>query len=235
MKRSLLFLLTALLVIGFAAPTSWAFVKVFKHDQFSSSIYNAAEEIPETSAALPSFAKGEAFGQIYRPDPSEYPVTIEGVDVFLGGPVNPAEPPLGAAAIIEVYIGDEEPGNPGPPASAEKFSVPTADMMLEGAAGGGGNTKLAPNTAMRLNFSYDDPDGHPPVVQSGQIWIMIRFQNDSPYNDAEWGFQCSDLLVPCGCQPVATLHDSVATPSANILNIFEDIVEILSAYEIGEA
>ena len=195
---------------------SAAVPKYYKHDQFSQNIASAAEDITALELqVLPSFAKGEAFGQMFVPDPGDYPITITGVDLFLGAPPLDSNP-SGVHVDIEIYNGVGS--GPQPPASAKKFVINSSEVMVEGGLDAGKPWKGG--SAIPVDFDPGDPDGAPDVVYSGNIWFMIRFINAGTAGDSEWGpLTCSAL--PCGCQAVASIHDDIYTPHANILHIFD--------------
>ena len=212
-------------LIAVALTMAWstqatAITKTFKYDEFSTSIYSAADEISTQGLSVQAaYGQGEAFGQIYRPEAGEYPVTIQGVDFFFAGPPN-AETVLKSTAVLEVYIG---PGDgPAPPADADFFSVSTADMMLQG-AGADDGADITGNSAIRMEFNYDDPDGHPPTVQAGNnIWVMLRYPVSPWVEEEDWGLNPGSCM-PCGCQAFGSMHDSAPTENANILNWFNPL------------
>ena len=177
---------------------------VLKHDQYDASITAAADEVSEASMglALPGFAKGEAFGQMYAPGPMDYPLRISGVDIFVGAPLLAAEP-SGVQVDIEIYSG--EATGPAPPASAKKFSI---------------SKSLKGGSAIQVAFDASDPDGAPDLVYSGKVWLMIRFTDTGTADDADWGpGSCS--VLPCGCQAVSPIHDDLYTPQANVMHFFD--------------
>ena len=99
MKR---FALTTIALTMAWSTQATAITKTFKYDEFSTSIYSAADEISTQGLSVQAaYGKGEAFGQIYRPEAGEYPVTIQGVDFFFAGPPN-AETVLKSTAVREV-------------------------------------------------------------------------------------------------------------------------------------
>lgn len=195
-----------------------ATAKTYKYDQFPADLSAAAAAVQgQPLATQPGFAKGEAFGQFYRPDPGDYPIQITGIDLILAAP--PGAPTLSTHAVIEVWLTSGD--GPSPGKSSPDFSISTADLFNPNTGTAG--VPLVGNTAISLSFDMQDPDGHPPVIKSGNFLVMVRFTEDAKSMATEWGTaQC--MAVPglsCGCQNVGTLHDQTSTPKANVLNYIE--------------
>jgi hypothetical protein len=188
---------------------------VFKYDQFPEDIGAAAQQVSGIPLATqPGFVAGEGFGQTYRPDPSQYPIEIQGIDVIVAAPPNGGKGE--ADATIEIWLHDGDL----PAGGAPSFSLSTGDVFnpLTGDFG----APLTGNAATQFEFDWTDPEGHPPVIDSGNFTVLIRFSNPSADLSAEWGsFQCSqqELLGMCGCQQVGTLNDQATTKKSNVLSI----------------
>ncbi|MCB9726945.1 MAG: IPT/TIG domain-containing protein [Deltaproteobacteria bacterium] len=225
--RSAVVALIACLGTGLAAEASAA-TKLYKYDQYPDGIDSAATAIGSALARTVSgYAQGEAFGVIYAPSVSDYPITIESLDlvvpgVCVEGNINPYKTP----ATIEMWFGDA-PG-PAPPKTEPDWSIDTTDLLVDAGAGSTAGTYLTPNTALHITFDPDDPGGHPPQVFSGRIWVALRFPLEAKDYSTEWeacqapgstiSGSCKAPLNACGCQPVGTLHDGAITPQVNILN-----------------
>jgi len=192
--------------------------KTFKHDQFSTNIVDAASQISGLPLSVqPGFCQGEAFGQVYHPEPADYPLKIIGVDLFLAAPPNGGVD--SAHAQVEFWYGNS--GSATPPVAEPDFVVGT-DELFDSTTGEFG-MPLEGNAAMQLDFDWNDPEGHPPLLAEGSFRVVVRFQGPSTDLQAEWGTsQCSlqpDLGMG-GCQPVGVIFDQATTPEANLLHIY---------------
>jgi hypothetical protein len=198
--------------------TSWAVPKIYKHDQFSANLNDAAGQITGVSLAVqPGFTNNEAFGQTYIPDVGDYPVQITGVDLVMAAP--PLAPTLTSPARIEIWNDDGTSLGAGPNADAPIFAIDTSDLFNPATQELGLN--LQGNTALSIQFDLNEPDGAPPLITSGRIWVMIRYALPAKDLSIEWGdFQC--LSVPevgiCGCQNVAPIVDQSPNKQVNIMH-----------------
>ncbi|TNF28091.1 MAG: hypothetical protein EP329_18445, partial [Deltaproteobacteria bacterium] len=219
MKRLALVSLAALtfaLTSFTAARPAGAVPHVYKHDQFPEDFTAALAQINGSAVAVqPGFVQGEAFGQIFRPSPSAYPLQITGFDLILAAP--PLNPSLTANAQIEVYNTDSTGPDPGTQplfvASTGGIFNPSTQELGLPLQGGVGYT---------ITFDLEDPENHPPLIFGGNIFLVIRF-TDAPTETTSnaWGdIQCIYWpdLGGCGCQAVATIQDQVTTPYANVMH-----------------
>ncbi len=190
---------------------------VFKHDQFSDSIASAAEQINGIPLATqPGWVYGEAFGALYKPSANAYPVKFTAVDIVMAAPPNGGTGKVHAD--IEFYFHDSNSADPGK--ITPDFVLSTTDVF--DAMSGQDGMPLTGNTAISYEFDQGDPDGHPPVLNSGNFTVAVRFKGQAADLQAEWGtFQCTQaaMLGMCGCQQVGTLHDQATTASANVMHI----------------
>ena len=217
MKRLFSHFLFAAVWLGLLFPATAEELKVYKNDQFPGDINQAAEQISGIALATqPGFVKGEAFGAVFHPDPADYPVKIQGVDLFM------AKPPNGGAgetdAIIEIWYHNGSSADPGK--ASPDFSLSTYDVFNPMTQDFG--MPIQGNTAMQFQFDWEDPEGHPPILTEGSFTVMIRFMQQSESLTSEWGsFQCQQMadLGMCGCQQVGTLNDQATTKNANIMHI----------------
>ena len=213
MKRMLPLVVIGLLVAG----TTHAAEFTYKYDQFSEEIVTAASQISGAPTSVQAgYAKGEAFGQLYKPNAAHYPIKIMGLDLML------AKPPNGEVttdyADIEIYFVDGNSANPG--MDTPTFSISTSDIFDP--ATGQDGVKLEGGTGLRIDFDWDDVSGHPPILFEGNFLVMVRFTGPSKSLVDEWGIsQCLKEFGAglCGCQPVGTVHDGATTSGANVLNI----------------
>ena len=193
-------------------------IKIFKHDQFSDDIATASTEISGIPLAVqPGWANGEAYGQVYRPEPTDYPIKILGIDMVMAGPPNML-PPAEADAEIEIweFVG----AGPDPGTASPIWSVHTSELFDP--VGGDIGIPLTGDVGLKVEFDYDDPLNHPPMILSGDIAVVIRFTDDPRDMQAEWGTAGCILytdLGMCGCQEVATLHDQATTTGANLMHV----------------
>jgi hypothetical protein len=217
MKKRLVCSLVALIWLGAASPALSETIKVYKNDQFPADISQAAEQISGIPLATqPGFVKGEAFGAVFHPDPADYPVKIQGVDLFM------AKPPNGGAgetdAIIEIWFHSGSSADPGK--GTPDFQLSTYDVFNPMTQDFG--MPIQGNTAMQFQFDWEDPEGHPPILNQGAFSVVIRFMQQAEDLKTEWGsFQCSQMqdLGMCGCQQVGTLNDQATTKNGNIIHI----------------
>ena len=193
-------------------------IHTFKHDQFSDSIGNAAQEMNGISLAMqPAFKKGEAFGQIFSPLEGMYPVKIVGVDLIVAEMPNDNENSATHAS-IDIYFFDGDGPDPG--LSTPTFSLNTLDVLNPDTGEFG--APLVGNIATSFEFNWQVPEGHPPMLYGGKFLVAVRFLEDELDLNSEWGtFQCSQqpMLGLCGCQKVGALFDQASTPSSNVLYI----------------
>lgn len=213
MHRGTLFL--AILPI-FLAASALAEIKYYKHDQFSENIAVAASELAGLPlAAQPGFVKGEAFGQIYHPGENDYPIYVQSLELILAAPPN--APDLGAPAEIEFWL---DGSTAATPAKAEPDWVVSTWDFLNPNTGSFG-IPLQGNLGLVYQFDWSDPAGHPPVVNSGNIRVVVRFTDPAKEMQAEWGvISCSQMpeFGLCGCQNVGLLLDMTTTSNANLIS-----------------
>ena len=140
----------------------------YQHDQYSEDLATAVYQISGAHlSAQPGFAQGEAFGQLFRPAPGDYPIRITGIDLILAGPAS------GGASSADIEIWLDAGDGPTPNKSAPDFTINTVDLL--NSETGEFDVNLMGNVASRLDFDYDAADSHPPLAYSGNIWVMIRY------------------------------------------------------------
>ena len=200
------------LVLGLAAPPAGAVVKVFKYDQFAEDLSTAASQMTGmTLAGLAGMTQGEAFGQVYRPAPEEYPIQILGVDLVLN-----AWEGAQVDAQIEIWNSDATGANPG--GSEPLWSVHTSALS----AGGGQFGMPLQDGALQIDFDWSDPtktDNHPPMILSGNIWVMVRY-TDPAVSGSFSGIWANCNMAPCGCEPVVGILDQQGQKSVNVMHYF---------------
>jgi len=210
------YLLAALVVpaILTAPRAGYAVPMVLKHDQFADDFNAALNQIDGMLLATqPGFAQGEAFGVIFRPEASLFPLQILGLDVVFAAPPN--APNLTTSATVEFY--NSSANGPGP-GTQPIFSISTHQLFNP--ATGDFGLPLIGNHGIRIDFDFSDPQNHPPQLQQGNIWVVIRFEQPASDGASNWGtVEC--MQVPpyfCGCQNVGTLHDQVTTSGVNVIH-----------------
>jgi uncharacterized protein (TIGR03382 family) len=210
--------LPATLACLLAAGTAHAVPKVFKHDQFDADIAKAAQQVSGISLATqPGFAAGEAFGQLYKPFPADYPVKIQGLDMILAAPPNAQT--LTTHAQIELWY-DSATGA-APAKSEPDFVISTTDLISpQGQTG----MPLQGNVAWTVDFDWNSEAGHPPIVTEGNVRVVVRYTQAAADMQSEWGtYQCSQSMGMCGCQRVGVLLDQTTTPGANLMSIISPL------------
>jgi len=209
----------AVVAVAVAAAPASAVFKVYKYDQFAEDLSTAANQMAGmTVYPQAGMAQGEAFGQVYRPTPEEYPIQILGVDiVMLSFDDNKVD------AQIEIWNSDATGANPG--GSEPLWSVHTSALS----AGGGQFGVPLQDGALQIDFDWSDPtktDNHPPMISSGNIWVMVRYTDPAQTQGfpAENGWnQCNTTPSsgpPCGCETVAPFKDQQSVPNANVMHYF---------------
>lgn len=168
--------------------------------------------------AQPGFIGGEAFGQIFRPTAADYPVHILSVELVMAQPDGaPANQKLSATIEIWNDAGD----GPSPNSGLPLWSINTDDFANGGTIG----MPIVGNTAMIYQFDWSKPEGHPPEITSGNIWVMIRVKEPAQDLAGYWGkLECTkldlgDIGSMCGCSKLASLADQKTTLKANVVNI----------------
>ena len=207
--RSLALCLVLLTTTAHAEP--W----VFKYDELPDSLSAAAAQIDGGQVyTQPGFVRGEAFGQIYRPTPEMFPLQIIGFDLILAGAPFISGEAL-ANATIEVYNSDSKTPDPG---TEPLFVISTGELFNPVTQDFG--RPLQGNTGLSIEFDMTEEDSRPPLITSGNIWLMVRFQDDAQSLSSEWGalecFQVEGFF--CGCQTVGTVHDTSITPDTNVIH-----------------
>ena len=208
------------LVLAVALPAARAVEKIYKVDQFSSTLEQAADEINKAGKvqAEPGFAQGEAFGVIYKPDPAEYPIKVLGIQLILGAAPNAKD--LTTDADIEIWNDD---GNAATPLDAEPmYKVNTKELFNQDTNEFG--IPLKGNVGIAIDFNWDgEAKDHPSLIVNGNIRVMIRFTEPSADYTAEWDPKCAiNPPFGCGCQKVAPLIDSAGTANANVMSILSE-------------
>jgi hypothetical protein len=192
----------------FAASTT-----TYQYDQYSEDLTTALSQIGGAHlSAQPGFAQGEAFGQLFRPAPDDYPIRIEGLDLILAGPASGGV----TSADIEIWLDAGE--GPTPNKAAPDFTINTVDLL--NAQTGEFDINLAGNMANRLDFDYEATDSHPPFVYSGNILVLIRYSEPAQDLSEAWDNLACSTLIGCGCQAAAPFEDENMTSGVNILNTY---------------
>lgn len=203
---------TALATPAFAEKVIW------HYDSLPSVMDDLATGMKQHPMyAHPGFVKGEAWGVLFKPKPEDYPVKILTVE-FVMAQAEGTQPQKGDFA-IEFYNDD----GVGPaPKGAPIWSVTTKDF----AAGGNIGQPVVGNTGMVYQFDWTKPENHPPLIDKGNIYLVIRYLAESASLETMWGkLECTKVslgagLDLCGCQPLAALTEQKATiKGVNLMNI----------------
>lgn len=197
---------------------AWAETTIWHYDQLPADMNDVATGLKQHPMhAHPGFVKGEAWGQVYKPKPEDYPVKINSVEFVMTQPPNVSGVQSGNFS-IEIY----NSASAGPdPQSNPVFSVTTQDFANGGQIG----QPVQGNTGMIYQFDYSKPENHPPEITSGNIFVVLRYLDDTADMSAEWGkTECMKIdlgpgLAACGCQKLAALTDDATTNGANLMHI----------------
>ncbi len=215
---------TLLAVPAFAEKTIW------KYDDLPGDMVVLADGLKKhPMAAHPGFVKGEAFGQIYKPQAGDYPVKVLSVELVMAAAETAKQPFASVAASIEFYNDKDVAATPD---AAPVWTINTADFF--NSAAGKPGMDIQGNSAMIYEFDWSKPENHPPEFTSGNIRVVVRILSNASDTGEYWEpgcsssglgiCQCSKVnlglgLETCGCQQLAALTDSATTSKANVLHI----------------
>lgn len=221
--------LAALLVTAFAAPAFGDKI-IWQYDDLPGDMTALADGLKKhPMSAHPGFVKGEAFGQIYKPQPSDYPVKILSVELVMAA-AETATPPFAEVPIAIEFYNDDAIA--AAPSGKPIWTVNSADFFNPKTGKPGMN--VVGNTGMIFEFDWSKPENHPPEITQGFIRVVIRVLGNAKDTGEYWEpgcsttglgiCQCAKLstglgLDLCGCQELAALTDSGTTPKANVLEI----------------
>jgi len=214
MKRIVFLAFTACFLLTGAALAE---VKVLKHDQFNEDLFVAVAEVNGMSlSAQPAFAQGEAFGQIHKFSPGELPVKILGLQLIMAAPPN--NPDMKTHLGIEFWYDDSD--GPIPSGDNPDWAIDTTDLYDPNTGATG--VPIQGGVGTQIDFDWTSQENHPPLMTSGNLWIMMRFIMPSQDLQTEWDtLQCAKVAgLACGCQKAALLLDQSVTPGGSILNYF---------------
>lgn len=214
-------LLVVFAVLFGVTEASAAENKTYKYDQFKENIEEAVAQVGGMSLAVQSgYSAGEAFGILITPAPNEYPVKILGLDILFAAPPNGGV--SSAKADVEVWTQTDAAADPG---AAEPVFTISTDEFYNSWTGGFG-VPLEGDKAFRIDFDWEDPNAHPPIITQGNFRVVIRFKDAPQDLSDEWGvMQCGQMpeLGMCGCQTVGTLHDQASTPGVNVVHLIDPL------------
>lgn len=206
-------------VVGFlvgvlAASAALADVKVLKHDEFSSDLFEAVGQVQGQSLPVqPGFALDEAYGLIFPMAAGSYPVKVLGLQMLFAAPPN--DPDLKAHLRIEFYF-DPSVG-PAPSKAEPDWAVSTEDLYDRNTGGTG--FPIQGGVGVQIDFDWSDPANHPPLMMSGNLWVVLRFYEAPQDLSEEWGsLQCLKDFGLCGCQKIGVLGDHAITPKVNVVH-----------------
>ncbi len=184
--------------------------KTLKLDRYADDPNQAGSEIESSKiACLAGFVKGEAYGVLLTPDPADYPFDILSID-FVQGDVG--SPDTENDVMIQIY---NEEGTASAPTKSPIYELDSGSVLLPPDTFG---MPVQEGAFMRYEFDPggDDAD-HPPTIYSGNLRIMVRFEN--PAADlSEWAPACK-----AGCQdPCALADDDGGTDGRNVIQATGD-------------
>ncbi len=198
------------------ASPSFADIKVLKHDEFSSDLFVAVGQVQGQSLPVqPGFAQDEAYGLIFQLPPGSFPVKVLGLQMLFAAPPN--APGLKSHLRIEFYF--DESAGPAPFKGEPDWSVSTEDLYDPNTGATG--LPIQGGVGVQIDFDWSDPANHPPLMTSGNLWVVLRFYQAPQDLSEEWGsLQC--MKVPefgaCGCQKIGVLGDHAITPKVNVIH-----------------
>ena len=208
--------LAAVSAIGVATP-AFADKVMWKYDDLPG---DANELVQYTKThpnyVHPGFVSGEAWGQVYRPKPGEYPVKILTVEFVMAQSVK-VQAPKKADFLIEFYNSAGEGPDPG---GKPIWTINTADFANGPQIG----VPVVGNTIMIYQFDWSKPENHPPLIDKGNIWVMVRtLANAKSLVDA-WSEKCikeeiAGFEIGCGCQDLAAITDTATTLKSNVMHL----------------
>ncbi len=212
MKRDALWVITGLL----ASVEALADVTVLKHDEFSSDLFVAVGQVQGQSLPVqPGFAQEEAYGLIFPIAAGSYPVKVLGIQMLFAAPPN--APDLKSHLRIEFYF--DSSAGPAPSKPSPDWSVSTEDLYDPNTGGTG--FPLQGGVGIQIDFDWSDPANHPPLMMSGNLWVVLRFYQAPQDLSEEWGsLQCMKMpeIGACGCQKIGVLGDHAITPKVNVVH-----------------
>jgi hypothetical protein len=228
MTRSALRVLTPVLLgagLLVLPATAFADKVIWQYDDLPGDMAELANGLKSHPHYVqPGFVAGEAFGQLYRPKATDYPVKILSVELVMAQP-DTAVVGQKLSASIEFW---NDPGDgPAPKGSAPLWSINTDDFSQPG--GGAIGVPIVGNTGMVYQFDWSKPDNHPPLITQGNIWVMVRIKDKAADTSTYWGKEeCGIISIPglgsagCGCQKLGAVLDTGVTKKANVLHIVWD-------------
>jgi len=228
MKRALL----TLVALSLIATPAFA-EKVWKYDDGPDDLGTLAGTQMHPQFAQPGFVAGEAFGVIFKPKKTEYPLEIIAIDLVMGASnSSPMAKDEKVNATLEIWNAD----NDGPAPSSKKplWSVSTKDFFnpVTGKPG----TPIQGNTVMKFEFKSSKPGDKPPKIQKGNVWIVVRLNTQATDTATYWGKAACQkqsiggIDIDCGCQKLAALLDSSTTPKTQVIHIVNTLGKCSGSY-----
>ncbi len=214
-----IFAATALAALLLSAPVH-ADTVVWKYDDWQGTIeQNADGKNKHPHKAYPGFVAGEAYGQIYRPKPGDYPIKILSVKMVVASPN--VTPPGDANIDIEIWNDTSQTATPN--TKSPHFKISSSEFWNPQTQKD--NMPLTGNTAMVYKFDYKDPQGAPKKITQGNVRLMVRFTSKAVDAQKWWNeigcakVEIAGVTLGCGCQKVAPLTDSSTTKKSNLMHI----------------
>ncbi|MSP92185.1 MAG: hypothetical protein EXR79_10345 [Myxococcales bacterium] len=217
LRRSTATALAAIASVFSLAGPAFAEKVMWKYDDLpgdANELVNYTKTHP--NYVHPGFVSGEAWGQVYRPKQQDYPVKILTVELVMAQSTKVAVPKK-ADYLLEFYNSAGEGPDPG---SKPIWTINTVDFAIGGQIG----VPVVGNTIMIYQFDWTKPENHPPLIQSGNIWVMVRTLANAKSLVDEWSEQClkaeiAGLELGCGCQDLAAITDTATTLKSNVMHL----------------
>jgi len=188
------------------SATAEATPKTLKVDRFDDDPTIAISQIQGATSleCQPGFYQGEAYGVILVPNEDDYPFDLLSIDLVQG---DTGSSDTMNDVTIEIY---NDTGIAAAPSGPPIYSLTSADVVVGEEFG----QPVVENTFMRYQFDpmSADPADHPPKITSGNVRIMIRFDN----------LQVPIAVMGCadGCQdPCGLTDDDGITPQRTVMNV----------------
>ncbi|MCO4760067.1 MAG: IPT/TIG domain-containing protein [Myxococcales bacterium] len=214
---------TTCIVLALLCLASTANAKViWKYDDGPDDLGSLAGTKMHPQFGHPGFVAGEAFGVLFRPKPSDYPIEISSVELIMAASAA-AKSPMDVKINAAIEIWNDASDASAPTSTKPLWSVTTQDFFnpLTGKPG----TPIQGNTVMVYEFTGTKPGDKPPAITKGNIRIIVRILSKSQDLSTYWGktdcamVSIAGIDIGCGCQELAMLADTQTTPKTQLMHI----------------
>jgi len=215
-------LLIAAVLAAFLVTPALADDKVWKYDDGPDDLGSLAGSKMHPQFGHPGFVSQEAWGAVFRPETSDYPLEIVGIELLMAAGPKAAEPAkMTLNGTLEIWNSKEKGADPKQ--AKPLWKVHTSDFFNPQTQKPG--TPVQGNTVMKYMFTSTKQGDKPPKIADGNVWILFRVTTNAADKATYWGkTDCmkqtiSGVDLGCGCQDLAALTDSSTTPKTQIMNI----------------